>query len=66
MTKAEREPTPDVVWANLQEVSRLRDRRRRTPPVDPGPAAVALRLRRVSELRDLCLWLAPRRDRRDG
>ena len=63
MAKAEREPAPEVVWANRQEVSRLRDRRRRSPRVDSGPDAVALRLRRVSEVRDLCPWLAPRATR---
>jgi hypothetical protein len=57
--------SPSLVWANLREVSRLGDQRRNhRPPVDLRPAAVALRLRRVSELRDLCLWLAPRRSGR--
>ena len=60
MARAEGALSPGVVWANLREVSRLRDLRRRRPAVDLRPAAVALRLRRVSELRDLCLWLAPR------
>jgi hypothetical protein len=60
MEMAERSPSPGEVWANLSEVSRLRDLRRRPPAVDFDAGAVARRLRRVSELRDLCLWLAPR------
>ncbi|MBI5480897.1 MAG: hypothetical protein HY906_18710 [Deltaproteobacteria bacterium] len=60
MARAEGALSPGDVWANLREVSRLRDLRCRRPPVDLRPEAVALRLQRVSELRDLCLWLAPR------
>jgi hypothetical protein len=59
MAKADREP-PEAVWANLRDVSRLRESTRQPPAVDLSPAAVARRLGRVSELRDLCLWLAPR------
>lgn len=58
-TKPEEVPPPEVVWANLCEVSRLREERRsRRQAVDLGPESVARRLSRVSQLRDLGLSLA--------
>lgn len=47
----------DVGERLLESFLQQEARRRRRPPTDLSPEAVGRRLRRVSELRDLCLAL---------
>lgn len=50
--------TPEAVEARLEELGRLsREARGRPVRHDMSPEAVERRLRRVSQLRDLCVYL---------